>query len=234
MTVHMLFDAYQEKFKRFYQKNFERMSCYIKDPSEEKSVSDKKVEHFCKYYTFKDNPYGIYWTKEKIFCTFFCPLYYSKMQRPIFVYTDEEQSAVLQKAQEYVLKKVEQKGIYIETNPTSNLAIGESRELYDEHILRLNASDLVPMNDNNQEVLITVNSDDPVIFNTNIENELAYMYYALTYKGYAKERVLRWIDKVRQMGLDSSFIKEEISASQQYREMEELLDEIDRRLRRER
>ena len=63
---------------------------------------------------------------------------------------------------------------------------------------------------------------------------LAYMYYALTYKGYAKERVLRWIDKVRQMGLDSSFIKEEISASQQYREMEELLDEIDRRLRRER
>lgn len=234
MTVHMLFDAYQEKFKRFYQKNFERMSCYIKDPSEEKSVSDKKVEHFCKYYTFKDNPYGIYWTKEKIFCTFFCPLYYSKMQRPIFVYTDEEQSAVLQKAQEYVLKKVEQKGIYIETNPTSNLAIGESRELYDEHILRLNVSNLVPMNDNNQEVLITVNSDDPVIFNTNIENELAYMYYALTYKGYAKERVLRWIDKVRQMGLDSSFIKEEISASQQYREMEELLDEIDRRLRRER
>lgn len=228
MTVHMLFDAYQEKFKFFYRKNFEQMSCFIKMQPDEQNVGNGGRHHFCKFYALKDNPYGIYWTKEKIFCTFFCPLYYSKMRRPIFVSTDVEQALILKKAQQYVLREVEQTGIYIETNPTSNLSIGESRELYDQHILRLNSSDLIPMGEKSQEVLITVNSDDPVIFNTNTENELAYMYYALIYKGYAKERVLRWIDKVRQMGLDSSFIKEEISASQQYREIEIILDEINR------
>ena len=230
MTVHMLYDAYQEKFKFIYKNNFKRMSRYIEKQSEKQNVDREGWGHFCKYYTLKDNPYGINWTKEKIFCTFFCPLYYSKMQRPIFVSTGDGQSLILQKAQKYVLNEVEQKGIYIETNPTSNLSIGESRELYDQHVLRLNSSDLVPLGEESQEVLITINSDDPVTFNTNTENELAYMYYALMYKGYAKERVLRWIDKVRQMGLDSSFIKEELSASQQYLEIDMLLDQIEQYL----
>lgn len=227
MTVHMLFDAYQEKFKFLYRKNFVKMGCYIKDSPEIENAGAEGIGHFCKYYTLKESPYGLHWTKEKIFCTFFCPLYYARMQRPIFVSTDMEQSIILKKAQQYVLKEVEQKGIYIETNPTSNLAIGESRELYDEHILRLNSKDLTSTDEESPEVLITINSDDPVIFSTNTENELAYIYYALVYKGYTKERVLRWIDKVRQMGIDSSFIKEEISASQQYREIERLLDEIE-------
>ena len=227
MTVHMLYDAYIEKFQYNYKNSFRKEKLYIQDETEAQNVGENGVGHFCKYYSLKKSPYGVLWTKEKIFCTFFCPLYYAKMQRPIFINVDEEELTVLQKAQQYVLREVEQKGIYIETNPTSNLSIGEGQELYDQHILRLNSSDLVSTDKDKREALITVNSDDPIIFNTNTENELAYMYYALVYKGYAKERVLRWIDKVRQMGMDSSFVKEEISASQQYREIEQLLKEIE-------
>ena len=75
-------------------------------------------------------------------------------------------------------------------------------------------------------VLVTVNSDDPVIFNTHVENELAYIYHALVYNGYEKEKILRWIDKVRQFGMDSCFVKKIKKPSQQIKEMQIILDAI--------
>ena len=76
---------------------------------------------------------------------------------------------------------------------------------------------------NTHEVLVTVNSDDPIIFNTSSENELSYVYYALTYKGYKKESILEWIDKIRQRGMESSFVKQDKDPSQQIRELDELI-----------
>ena len=74
--------------------------------------------------------------------------------------------------------------------------------------------------------MVTVNSDDPLIFNTNCENELAYIYHSLVYKNYKKESILQWIDKVRQMGIDNSFVKKEVLPSIQYKELGEILEEI--------
>ena len=80
--------------------------------------------------------------------------------------------------------------------------------------------------ENEHEVLITVNSDNPMIFNTSSENEIAYIYHALCYQGYKKESILEWIDKVRRMGLDSSFVKNEKNPSVQMQEIKELIDNI--------
>lgn len=49
------------------------------------------------------------------------------------------------------------------------------------------------------------------------------MYHALTYKGYKKESILEWIDKIRQRGMESSFVKQEKTPSQQIRELDELI-----------
>ena len=68
--------------------------------------------------------------------------------------------------------------------------------------------------------MVSINSDDPLIFNTNCENELAYMYHALLEKGYSRERVIAWIEKIREYGINSSFVKE-------VRTREELCNEID-------
>lgn len=64
------------------------------------------------------------------------------------------------------------------------------------------------------------------VFNTNAENELAYIYHALVHKGYEKERILNWIDKVRQFGMDSSFVRRVKKPSEQIREMEQILEQI--------
>ena len=117
----------------------------------------------------------------------------------------ENEMILYQNLQEYLLKKVAMRGIYVETNPTSNLNIADLKDLNEHPIFRL--SPLKETADQvQQRIMVMINSDDPAVFNTNVENELAYVYYALEHAGYAKEDILNWIDKVRQNGMDGSFI----------------------------
>ena len=65
--------------------------------------------------------------------------------------------------------------------------------------------------------------------NTNVENEFAYIYYAAEKQGYAKSEILEWIDRIRQYGMDASFIQKEKSAEQIFLEVEEMIEGINRR-----
>lgn len=95
------------------------------------------------------------------------------------------------------------------------------------HILNLNNHGLV--DEDPHEVMVTINSDDPLIFSTNCENEMAYIYHALLSKGYSRERVIKWIDKVREYGLSSSFVKDIRTREKLIRELEIVLGEIEKR-----
>ena len=219
VTPNMLYDAYLEKFKLNNQVTFDKMSECV-------DVSlDTISEHFCRYYK-NDNPYGIIWTKEKLLCTNFCPIYYQRLQQPILVRVDRKSSGFLKEMQNKVVQLVEHIGIYVEVNPTSNLVIGGTNSLMDSHIFGLNSRCFSEYNEGGHEVLVTINSDDPMVFNTANANELAYIYHALNHKGYSKERVLDWIDKVRQYGMDSSFIKRNKNTQEMLDEIEWLLHKI--------
>lgn len=228
LTVHMLYDAYIAKFHLNYEKYFDKMREYIQNEPTEVNCKEKGLNHFCKFYNIA-SPYGIMWTVEKVFCTYFCPLFYQRFSSPILVRVSNEEHDMFKKIQEKMIKEIEEKGIYVEANPTSNLAIGEVQNFHSSHLLNLNSKDLCSEREAEHEVLITINSDNPIVFNTSSENELAYMYHALTYHGYNKESVLRWTDKVRQMGLDSSFVKKEKKPSQQLMEITRLIEKIDQK-----
>lgn len=213
----VLYDAYKEKFKLRHDKIFQKMRQYC-DPRDNSDICNEgKIEHFCKYYKMKT--VEEYWTKDKLVCAYFCPVYYRKMQKPITVHIDKEKKRIYKEIQEEMIKIVAQKGIYVEVNPTSNTVIGESQGLFMHHVMNLNNYELVE-NEIKHEVMVSVNSDDPMIFSTNCENELAYMYHALLEKGYSREKVIMWIDKIRQYGINSSFVKE-------VRTRDELCTEID-------
>ena len=62
--------------------------------------------------------------------------------------------------------------------------------------------------------------------------EIAYVYHALNEQGYKKESVLQWIDKIRQYGMDSCFVKRVRKASEQVFEIQTILEEIDKYLKR--
>lgn len=58
----------------------------------------------------------------------------------------------------------------------------------------------------NNKVILNINLDDPTVFNANVSNEIAYLYYALLYKKVGREEALAWIDKLRSYGMKTSFI----------------------------
>lgn len=215
ITIGMLYDAYQRKFLSNDDDLFQKLRDDIKTDSE----SD--AEFFCKFYHGK----GTQWTTEKILCTFYCPVYQTRLRKPEFIKIEKNKAPFYKEVQKQIIEKIEKIGIYVETNPTSNLAIGSIESIVSHPIFNLNSKGLKKEVDENEHcVLVTINSDDPIIFNTNNENELSYIYHALVQKGYQKERVIRWIDKVREMGLDSSFISK-------VKQPSEILDDLDKLLK---
>ena len=120
--------------------------------------------------------------------------------------------AEIQKA---LQKEVADKGIAIETNPSSNFLIGTFRQ-YEKHpILRFYNKGLIHDPAKLREcpqIQVSVNTDDQGVFNTSIENEyalLARALEALTDQDdrplYNKYDIYDWLDQIREMGNEQSF-----------------------------
>ncbi|MCI9081034.1 MAG: hypothetical protein HFI70_01705 [Lachnospiraceae bacterium] len=223
MTVHVLYQAYQEKFKRNFTERFRQ---YNREMEEKESSA--KIQGKCLYRDY-DSCHVELWDAFKIVCTYFCPVYEEKYNQVIWLEITGEDVKLLKALQNYMKDKIQRKGIYIETNPTSNLAIGEIESLYSHYILNLNTlADVQPKHN----IMVTVNSDDPMVFNTNVENELAYMYHGLLSAGYDSKTVLEWIDKVREYGMESSFIKKVKSVEEMREEIGIMEQEIEKFLKK--
>lgn len=107
------------------------------------------------------------------------------------------------------------RGICIETNPSSNYLIGTFRR-YDKHpIIRWYnhglTKDLEEL-ENCPQISVSINTDDQGIFATSIENEYAYLALALEKamepngnKRYNRTMIFQWLDHIRRMGLEQSF-----------------------------
>lgn len=222
----MLFQAYKTKFQIDHTdifKNQKKCTGQFGESSDQGTFIRKIL---CKYYVSDKDERR--WSKEKILCTFFCPVYNMRFRKPILIRTAENPGIeALKYIQKYLIQKVEYLGIYVETNPTSNTAINGEQGLFSHYILNLNSEGLLDETQKTNAVMVTVNTDDPIVFNTSIENELSYIYYLLVHKKYKKERVLKWIDKIRQNSLESSFVKNIKLPSQQLYEIRSILKDID-------
>lgn len=185
INVYTLWRVYRRKFKSYHNNcdNVEKDNCVI---------IEKNIE---------------IWNEDKLLATHFCPCYYEKYKMPIVVSTRENEG-LYKELQNMLIKKVEKMGVYVETNPSSNTAISDMSGIFCHPIIRLNNRGLNIPKEKETCVLSTINSDDPVVFSTNVENEIAYIYYALLDKGCKREEALEWIDKIRKHGIDSTFIKD--------------------------
>lgn len=223
LNAFVLYEAYQEKFNFSHDFAFKECEKALIDAGQEENSQG----HFCRLYNVASvKGKGYIWTKEKLLCTYYCPYHAIKFREPVFIPVSSDEGSIFKEIQAQMIAKVEKKGIYVETNPTSNTAISQQDSLLNHYILNLNSLGLKKSGDEHA-VLVTVNSDDPVIFNTHVENELAYIYHALVHNGYEKEKILKWIDKVRQFGMDSCFVKKIKKPSEQIKQMQIILREID-------
>lgn len=198
ITIYNLWEAYESKFKPFteYKNNIR--------------VEETKLN--CNSYDLEDticcsnliNNNGM-WSKEKLIRANHCRRYLENMLEPIQVEVCKENAYIIEEMQKKVRKKISNRGIIIETNPTSNASIGEIENIFNHYILKLNK---IENGEDIESLMISINTDDPSVFNTNLSNEFAYIFYSLVDRGYSKEKILRWIDKIREHGMNSSFIRD--------------------------
>ncbi|WBW99000.1 hypothetical protein [Oceanirhabdus sp. W0125-5] len=221
ITVYNLWKAYRKKFNG--EKIIEKFS--------EKVEEQKLNDIFCPYAhenkTLSNLEYSYrrdMWDEDKLLLSHHCKCYLEKMNEPIEIEVKKEEIPIIKNLQKIVLSKISQEGIVIETNPTSNIAIGQIDSILEHYIFNLNQRGLKKDIKKENGIIVTINSDDPSVFNTNISSELSYIFYSLIEKGYAREDVLFWIDRIRENGIRTSFIKEdEYDIHSKIKEIEEII-----------
>ncbi|MGL5646332.1 MAG: hypothetical protein ACRDDY_00655 [Clostridium sp.] len=178
--------------------------------SKEVSGEDEKIyeniDDFIKTYSFKDLKKNQY-IKEK-------------MDEPIYVEINEIEIDIIKEMQRILIEQIAEKGIVVEINPSSNTSIGEFNSVLENHSMNLNKIEEMDA----KNVIITINSDDPMLFNTTLSNEYAYIYYSQLNKGLSKEKILFWIDKIRKYSIDTSFVERKISDEKYLEYLEKVLE----------
>lgn len=188
IAIEVLISGYHQQFA-LYEKDYE-------------NVEIELCERLC---TGK----RIHWNPMLLVAARHCRKFVKEMERPVHYEITEQDLQIIEELQMILKKKLGRKGIVLEINPSSNTAIADldvvkANQLYQMH----------QINDA-QNVIVCINSDDPAVFNTNVSNELAYIYYGMLEQNISREAALLWIDRIRRNGLDSSFIH--------HRETDELL-----------
>jgi hypothetical protein len=131
----------------------------------------------------------------------FEPQVYKRGIEPIQVEASEEECEFIAKAQRRLAEEVSRQAITVESNPSSNLVIGNFGQLSAHPTFRLR-----PLGSLAGEMPnISINSDDPITFASGLVDEFAFVHGALTSQGCAEETALAWIDTARKAGLSSRF-----------------------------
>lgn len=119
---------------------------------------------------------------------------------------------IVHQLQDKIIGKLVKEGVGIETNPSSNYLIGTIQKYEAHPILRFNSRYLNEAQ-KNMSLCVSINTDDQGVFDTLLENEYALMALALkktkdeNYQPlYDLEDIYKWIDYVRQMGIEQVFV----------------------------
>lgn len=118
---------------------------------------------------------------------------------------------VIQKAQLQMLHLIEEMGISIETNPTSNIKIGHI-STYSTHPLIEFYNVGLNVTGKYRGISVSINTDDRGVFGTSLEREFSLVAAALE-KQYKKGEsdvpprvIYDWLDKIREMAFEQRFI----------------------------
>lgn len=131
---------------------------------------------------------------------------YERGQRIIEVSSSEQEVVMLQESQRLLRRELSRMEITVESNPSSNLLIGNHSQIEDVPAFRL-APLPTKARENSPEdsVLMSINADDPVSFASSLADEYAHIYYGLLRMRVPACDALHWIDQARAVGWRSRF-----------------------------
>ena len=180
-------------------------------------IGNKKIQllkkEFCDKVCAEER---IFWNADLLVAARHCKNFVGKMEYPMHYEVTEQDLLIIEELQKILIEKLGRLGIVIEVNPSSNTAIADLDTFGKNQFYKMNdAYDI-------QNLIVCVNSDDPAVFNTNVSNELAYIYYGMLEHGVSREAALRWIDQIRENGINSSFIHHQESDEMIMRNLKQL------------
>ena len=121
--------------------------------------------------------------------------------------------SLISKMQDAMQAFLAEKRIIIECNPTSNVLIGTIDDYLSHPIFRFNSQNLSKTRISDNQMHVCINTDDQGIFDTSMEFEYALIFQSLV--SYCEQKnsklsenrdILAYIDNLRQMGVNASFI----------------------------
>lgn len=211
VTAQLLYKVYLSRFELMKKDKFEMTYDVM-----------KKLEPGHQLFCYKAKDVEMQsWTFEKLALSIHCSCYLNEFCKPIQISVTERDIKIVKLMQSIVLDKISANGIIVEMNPTSNVMIGEMDSVFGHQVYKLNPVE----RDAIHSIMVNVNSDDPTVFNTNVSNELAYLYYGLLERKIGKEESLRWIDRIRQYGMDTSFVKD-MDREAYYENLKSVLEDL--------
>ena len=162
------------------------------------------------------------WNSENIKYAFHCEYFRDNIEQTVSIEITRNKIEKYIRLQEYMKGKLNKKGIIIEVNPSSNLLIGDFYSYKDYHIENLSSP-------KDEKVIITINTDDPITFNTNLSNEYALIFDLMLKKEkYTRKEIIEWLDRIRQNGNRYSFIKDRgLNKFEVIREIKQILKKLE-------
>lgn len=176
-----------------YQRLFTNYKCQFRDEENVKGIKEDLCEKL-----FRGEK--VIWDARLLAAARHCKRFVKEMERPIHYEVTEQDVLIVEELQKILKEKLGKKGIVIEVNPSSNMAIADLDGIEENQLYQLDRIK------DQQNLIVCINSDDPAVFNTNVSNELAYIYYGMLEQNISREAALLWIDKIRRNGMNSSFI----------------------------
>lgn len=114
----------------------------------------------------------------------------------------EPEAELLATIQAELMVHVGAQGVVVEANPSSNLLVGDLRDLAKHPLWRLS-----PPRDcgSTPPLSVCIGSDDPITFATTLREEYQRLIDALVLGGHSQEEAERWLERVRKQGRISRF-----------------------------
>ncbi|MCY1081261.1 hypothetical protein [Archangium lansingense] len=153
-------------------------------------------------------PLSLYLTDSNVF---------RRGQQPVEVRVDDAEVRFLEDVQRWLRSELARLEITVETNPSSNLLIGDLLGVEEHPVFQLAERWLMPGGaaaetgaggGDHSELLVSINSDDPITFATRLADEYTYLYFALLRRRVPSARALGWMDELRARGMRARFTAE--------------------------
>ncbi len=112
---------------------------------------------------------------------------------------------VCREVQKKMQQRVRARQMVVEVNPSVNRMIGPMPRLADHHVFDLTLDKKRRLR---RGLWVTINTDNPGVFNTSLAHEYYLLGELLIRQGVAEAEVVEWLEWMRQNGEDFSFVRQ--------------------------